>query len=72
MSSKQPVENVVAEPKHTFSAKEAAVYLGVSERHLWTQTNARRIPHVRFGRRVLYPVKELDAWLEDRAARSVK
>ncbi len=55
-----------------FSAKEAAAYLGVSERHLWTQTKARRIPHVKIGRRVLYPVKELDAWLEDRAARSVK
>ena len=58
--------------KPNLSAKEAAVYLGVSERHLWTQTKARRIPHVKIGRRVLYPVKELDAWLEDRAAKSVK
>jgi excisionase family DNA binding protein len=58
--------------KQTLSVKEAAAYLGVSERHLWAQTKARRIPHVKFGRRVLYPVKELDAWLEDRAARSVK
>jgi excisionase family DNA binding protein len=58
--------------KPNLSAKEAAVYLGVSERHLWTQTKARRIPHVKIGGRVLYPVKELDAWLEDRAAKSVK
>lgn len=58
--------------KPTLSAAEAAAYLGVSERHLWTQTKARRIPHVKLGRRVLYPVKELDAWLEDRAAKSVK
>lgn len=72
MSSKQPVEAIAAEPKHTYSAKEAAAYLGISERHLWTQTKARRIPHVKIGRRVLYPVKELDAWLEDRAAKSVK
>lgn len=61
-----------ASPKLTLNCSEAAVMLGVSERHLWTQTKARRIPHVKIGKRVVYPVKELTAWLEDRAAKSVK
>jgi excisionase family DNA binding protein len=72
MSSNEIDISVGHPAKQILSAKETAVYLGVSQRHLWSQTKARRIPHVRFGRRVLYPVKELDAWLEDRAARSVK
>lgn len=47
--------------------KEAAEMLGISERLLWTWTNAKTIPHVRIGTRVLYPVEELRRWLEDRA-----
>jgi excisionase family DNA binding protein len=39
--------------------KEAAAMLGISERLLWTWTNAKTIPHVRIGTRVLYPVDEL-------------
>jgi hypothetical protein len=41
--------------------------LGISERLLWTWTNAKSIPHVRIGARVLYPVDELRRWLEDSA-----
>ena len=58
--------------KATLNRKETAAFLGVSERHLWAQTKARRIPHVKIGSRIVYPVKELEAWLEDRAAKSVK
>lgn len=72
MQSGNPEATAHRPPKPTLSVKEAAAYLGVSERHLWTQTKARRIPHVKLGKRVLYPVKELNAWLEDRASRSVK
>lgn len=46
---------------------QAAQMLGISERLLWTWTNARSIPHVRIGARVLYPVDELRRWLEDNA-----
>ena len=41
--------------------------LGISERLLWTWTNAKTIPHVRIGTRVLYPVAQLRSWLEERA-----
>lgn len=47
--------------------RDAAAMLGISERLLWTWTNAKTIPHVRIGTRVLYPVDELRRWLEDHA-----
>jgi hypothetical protein len=37
--------------------------LGISERLLWTWTNAGVIPHVRIGTRVVYPVDQLREWL---------
>ncbi len=50
------------------NAKEAAALLGVSQRLLWTWTNAGQIPHVRLGRRVLYPVDELRRWLSEQVS----
>jgi excisionase family DNA binding protein len=49
---------------------EAAEALGICERKLWEITADRTsgIPHVRFGRAVLYPVAELERWLEGLAA----
>jgi len=49
----------------TVSRAEAALMLGISERLLWTWTNAGQIPHVRIGARVLYPVEALRQWLDD-------
>jgi excisionase family DNA binding protein len=49
----------------TVSRSEAARMLGISERLLWTWTNAGVIPHVRIGTRVLYPVDQLREWLSD-------
>lgn len=53
-------------------APEAARVLGISERALWTATNAGEIPHVRVGRTTIYPVDALRAWLEARAAKSIR
>ena len=71
---KTPVQppQPIPTPKLTLSRKEVAALLGISERLLWTLTNSRRIPHVRLGARIVYPIKELEAWLEDRAGKSVK
>lgn len=54
-----------AEPSERLAVnrREAARLLGVSERLLWTWTNAGEIPHVRLGTRVLYPIEQLRAWL---------
>ena len=54
--------------------REAAESLGISERLLWTITadQASGIPHCRFGRRVVYPVDELQRWLSERQAKGGK
>ena len=48
----------------TVNRREAAAMLGISERLLWTWTNAGHVPHVRIGARVLYPVEALRQWLD--------
>lgn len=52
--------------------REAAKAIGVSTRTLWTWTTAGRVPHVRIGRAVLYPVEGLRRWLEAEAARTAQ
>lgn len=42
----------------------AARALGVSPRTLWAYTKSARIPHLRIGRRVVYPVEGLREWLK--------
>lgn len=44
--------------------REAAAALGISERLLWTMTKAGEVPHVRFGRAIVYPVAKLEEWLQ--------
>ena len=48
------------------SPRAAAKALGISERLLWSKTNCGEIPHVRIGKRVLYPVGSLKEWLADK------
>ena len=47
--------------------KEAAKALGISERLLWSKTNAGDIPHLRLGRAVIYPTEQLRQWLAEQA-----
>jgi len=44
--------------------RDAAKRLGISERTLWTLTDAGEIPVVRIGRRVLYDLADLRAFVE--------
>lgn len=53
-------------PPLTISRRAAAAMLGISERTLWTLTNAKQVPHLRIGARVLYPLEALKTWLADR------
>ncbi len=47
--------------------REAAKAVGVSERTLWTWADQGIVPHVRQGKIILFPVKALESWLEQRA-----
>jgi len=47
--------------------REAAAALGISERKLWSLTQAGDVPHVKLDRVTLYPVAALEDWLARRA-----
>jgi len=49
---------------------DAAKALGISERLLWSWTREQWVPHVRIGNVVLYPVEELNRWLNERTMRA--
>ena len=56
-------------PPLALRPKDAAKVLGIGERKLWEITADRTsgIPHVRFGKAILYPVRELRDWLAEKA-----
>ena len=58
-----------AHPRLALRPKDAAKALGIGERKLWELTADRTsgIPHVRFGKAILYPVRELCDWLAEQA-----
>ena len=45
------------------SIRDAAEVLGVSTRTVWTLAHHRGLPHVRVGRRILFPVEGLRHWV---------
>ena len=49
----KPVERLAV------NALQAAEMLGISERTLWKWTKEKKVPSVKIGRRVLYPVEGL-------------
>lgn len=54
--------------KRLYTVQQTGVYLGISDRTLWTLTNSGEIRSVRFGagrrQSVRYDVADLDAWIE--------
>jgi excisionase family DNA binding protein len=48
--------------------KHAARALNVSPRTLWSWVADGRIPHIKMGRTILFPVSELQRWLAGLAA----
>lgn len=59
-------------PPLSLRPKDAAKALGIGQRKLWDMTHPRgSIPCVRVGCSVLYPYRELQAWLAEQAAKGV-
>jgi len=48
------------------STREAAIYMGVRYRTLQSRYRIWGIPHHRVGRAVLFRVRDLDKWLDER------
>jgi hypothetical protein len=60
----------VTHDRLAFSRIKAAESLGISPAHLDTMTKQGRIPCVRIGNRVVYPVGVLEKWLADQATQA--
>jgi excisionase family DNA binding protein len=56
-----------AVPRLALRPKEASQAIGIGARLLWQLTNQGRIPHVRLGKRVVYPVDQLREWLAEQS-----
>lgn len=57
---------------NTMKTKEAAEYLGITERQLRTLTKQGKIQHFKAGNRFLYKRKSLDLWLDSELKSSVE
>ena len=44
------------------SQREAAQFLGVSTRYLWTLRTTGKLPYIRVGNRVKYRIEDLRRW----------
>ena len=58
-------------PRPVLSRRQAAEFLGISERLLWTLTAQGTVPHMRIGRRVLYPIDPLRRFVDDQTVGGV-
>ncbi len=65
-------DNTASIPRVTLRQAEAAKSLGVSERMLFTLTREKNVPHIRFGRVVLYPVEQLHKWAKEQSTQTHK
>lgn len=63
VSDEEPIESAEPVLRLTLNVKETAAALGISQRLLWSLTFSHAVPHVKVGRRTLYPIRELENWL---------
>ena len=52
--------------KRLLTSKEAARYLGISERHLWAITASGDLPCIKVGRSVRYAIDDLNGYIDSR------
>ncbi len=54
-------------PPLCLSPSEASKRLGLGRTKFYALLKANQIPHLRVGRRILIPVKELEKWLHEQS-----
>ena len=61
-------------PRLALRPKDAARAIGIGQRKLWeiTADQTSGIPHVRFGKAIVYPVADLTGWLSEKARAQTK
>ncbi len=51
-------------PRRLMTAKDAALFLCLSEREIYNMIASRELPEVRHGRRLMLDVRDLERWIE--------
>ena len=54
-------------PQRVLTMPEAAVYLRVSERKLWSMVKAREVPFFRVGKQYRFSLPQLERWILQQA-----
>jgi len=57
------LDNTEIEYKRLIKVRQAAQYLGISERKLWQLTKDQRVPAIKFDRVVRYDIADLDEFI---------
>lgn len=57
--------------KRFLSVKECSEYLNVSVHFLYKLTAQKSIPHVKFGRKVVFDLKRLERWIDENSCEPV-
>lgn len=57
--------------RETIDARDAARYLGMSYWMLLQHAKQGKVPHTKLGGRLLFRLRTLDVWMDEREAESV-
>ena len=57
-------EELRTNPPQVMNAREVAIFLGISERKVRSETAIGQIRHVRLGRRILYRIEDIKGLLK--------
>lgn len=55
------LEGMLSEKK-VYSAKEVSQFLKVDIKVIYSQCRKKKIPHLRLGRRVIFPIPQFNRW----------
>jgi len=58
--------------KTLFTIEEASEYLRVPKNSIYKYTSKRKIPFLKFGKRILFDKHEIDEWLEQYSRKTVE
>ncbi len=64
VDDKKDIANNCLKLKRLLTVKEAAEYLSISRSHLYTLVKSRKIRSLKFGKRRLFDILDLDTFIE--------
>ena len=65
IDNKNDISNISFNLKRLLTANEASQYLSISRSHLYTLVKSRNIRSLKFGKRRLFDILDLDAFIEE-------